>query len=292
MRKSGVAMGEVQEWRDLATTRGQRYWLEVCDQERRIRGDWLNEYDARRRVERAGQIARANAPLAEPLATSISLRTGLWETRPMPRPYVGHRMGAAPPVVPLSEYEIALRDLATKSTDSTSTGGRELRMSRMSSVGDLPRPSTHHFASDAIIRARELQALGTSSSSDLRLSAEHLSEFERSLALRRTGRRSSSNAIDQEVRLLSLTAEERRQGMYEGAAGKPHRRDFAGMHKPPPPFDRHASAPNGFYRPTEGDMTKLAQRQIRAKERLRAELDGVVRELESADAKAGSIKFR
>ncbi|KAG8465745.1 hypothetical protein KFE25_005315 [Diacronema lutheri] len=262
-------MSAIADWRDLATTCGQRFWHETCQQERRIRGAWQEEHDACTRA--ASRTADPRPP--ELLRTSINIRTGLWETRPPARPHVPHRMGATRGLAPLTAYEASLRDMLLKPERPA------LRMSTMPLAGDAPRPSVHAALSDDAIRAQERRLLPAAIHHDgdgalgdgLRPSFEGggvagRSEYERSLRL------VAHNA----GQMQRVTAEERRQRLHEGAAGKPHIRDFAGMGLPPPLGARDALPP-GSYRPTEADMARVRARHEREQRRLRAQLERVAR---------------
>jgi hypothetical protein len=320
MRKAGM-VGEVQEWRDLASTRGQRYWFEVCNREKNIRGAWQKAYDERKR--RAEVVSRVPGTSSELPSARSSVRRGdraadrTQSATPQP-----HRFGAMRELAPLSRYEASLRDrLPTtrpraveearqghgKDSDSGSGASAcphpdsrlELRMSTMPLVGDMARPSLHHAASLEALRSQEARFVegapflpntrtGSTPATPAHGGSERSSsstEYERSRALRRARRSAAiggggSTFAASTGQLSKVTAMERRQKLFDGAAGKPHPRDFAGQM--PAPFDRRASAPTG-YRPTEADLAKQQGSRERANARLGAQLASRLNLLEIAE---------
>jgi hypothetical protein len=236
--------GEPAAWRDMARVEGQRYWSEIITQETRIRGAWRAEYAPRFSDERAAELAAWNAP---PVVRSTA-------DDPPARAHTPHRMGAVRALAPLSAYDRSLRDWHAPPNGEA----RELLMSRCTMPGDVPRPSRHRaWASEEVLAqlappsSRGDSTPGRSSRGD----GEAAPQLEKSRSLRRAQTAATLLGEGSSPNTKRLTAEERRQAAFVGAAGKPHPRNFGGT-RMPNGFDRPPAAErlSGIYRPTEADM--------------------------------------
>lgn len=257
------------EWRDVGTSQGQAYWAHLCKQEARIRAAWLIE-------EHARALARSSfspGPV-ELLGTSIGRRDGLWRTCTMPGPHVPHRMGADRGFTPLSAYERSLRDGAR-----TAGPGEKMLMSTMPRTGDAARLSLHSAQTEDELRAHERLLLpafpSDTVSAGQSADGDGKSEYDRSRALGRSRVQSGAQAG-------RLTAEQRRQQLLEGAAGKPRYRDMFAGPRLPPPLELSGRRPaTGLYRPTEADIAKMKARQLREARRLHAQAEKAASKLVS-----------
>ncbi|KAJ1632115.1 hypothetical protein T492DRAFT_991380 [Pavlovales sp. CCMP2436] len=251
----GPPGGAPAAYRDIATTAGQRYYSELVTQERRIRGVWQNEYAHREHAERAMELRDWNAP---PVARSTA-------SDPPSQPHTPHRMGAGRALAPLSAYERSLRDWHADGTHP-----RELFMSTLYAPkpGYMVRLFRHHTgdsAEGALARLAPPSSRGAESPGR--------SEFEH--PRRRVQTAATLLGEGNSPQLKRVTAEERRQQAFEGAAGKPHPRNFGAGHMPPGFNDRRPPAErwHGMYRPTEADLSQIRVRQAREQQRLRATLE-------------------
>lgn len=141
------------------TVQDQRYWAEVLDKEKRLRGTWQQVYGAYPQFASDGGMRKGpseSSPSTPPeeLGTRISLRTGLWKVAPLAAGQSHRRRQLAP----LSAYERSLLDSRQRGAHRDGAGSTPVVRD-----GAAPgeRPGNVAAASGAIDSTRCGKQLGT-----------------------------------------------------------------------------------------------------------------------------------